>query len=75
MKIAYLLLASGAWGLCCAVFNIYRALREGLGTSNYRDFPPDEAAAGVRNRQPRPGGTGEAQARPEVEGSPYSVVP
>lgn len=79
MQFIYFLLAEGAYGFLRAIFDIYQALTH--LSRRYRWYPPDEdfpdgdAEAGVRNRPPHPGGTDSAQARPEVEGKDFSLVP
>ncbi|HAZ49702.1 MAG TPA: hypothetical protein DDW76_28055 [Cyanobacteria bacterium UBA11369] len=79
MQFIYFLLAEGAYGFLRAIFDIYQALAHLW--KRYRWYPPDDdfpdgdAEAGVRNRPPRPGGSNAAQAKPEVEGRNFSVVP
>lgn len=79
MQFIYFLLAEGTYGFLRAIFDIYQALAH--RSMRYRwyprddDFPDGDANAGVRNRSPHPGGTDSAQARPEVEGRDFSLVP
>ncbi|MFB2983948.1 hypothetical protein [Microseira sp. BLCC-F43] len=79
MQFIYFLLAESAYGFLRAIFDIYHAITH--LSSRYRWYPPDDdfpdgdADAGVRNRPPHPGGIDSAQARPEVEGKDFSVVP
>lgn len=78
MRPIYFLLAEGAYAIGRAISDICRTVR--LATSRWHfppdeDFPSDETDAGVRRRPLRPGGTDAAQARPEIEGSNFSLVP
>lgn len=79
MRPLYYLFWGGAYGFLRAISQICRYLSR-LGRSSYWHFPPDdfpsdETDAKVRNRPPHPGGTDSAQARPEVEGRDFSLVP
>ncbi len=74
MTIVYFLIAGSAYSFCCAVFDIYRALKHNGVTQNGPDLPPT-AGAGVRLPSRPPSGSGAAFATPSVEGSPLSRVP
>lgn len=79
MQLIYFLLAEGAYGFFRTIFDIYQALAH--RSRVYRWYPPNDdlpngdAEAGVRNRPPHPGGTDSLEARPEVEGRNFSLVP
>lgn len=83
MRLVYFLLAESAYVFFGLIFDICRSLSDRIATICHRQYPldsnpddsPDTAGGSIRRRPPRPGGTGEAQARPEVEGSNFSLVP
>lgn len=68
MKIVYLWLARRVYAIC-------RILKRPLRTIFHLGYPPDETGAGIRRHPRFPGGTGAAEARAEVEGSNFSLVP
>jgi hypothetical protein len=76
MRLVYFLLAEGVYAFFGLIFDVCRSLSTLCNRHNPDvDDSPDTAGGSVRRRPPRPGGTGEAQARPEVEGSNFSAVP
>jgi hypothetical protein len=75
MRLIYLVLAGGACSLSIVAIQLYRAFRARCLTSFRRDFPPPSTGARVRLPKPRPGSSGAAEAKAEVEGSPFSIVP
>jgi hypothetical protein len=75
MKLMYFLLAGGAFSFSIAAFQLYRAFKSRWLSSFPKDFPPPSTRTGVRLPKPRPGSSGAAEAKAEVEGSPFSIVP
>lgn len=75
MKHIYFLLVGGACSLSIVAVQLYRAFRSRWLTSFPPDFLPPSTGAGVRLPKPRPGSSGAAEAKAEVEGSSFSSVP
>lgn len=75
MKLMYFLLAGGAFSFSIAAVQLYRAFKSRGFCSFPKDFPPPSTRTGVRLPKPRPGSSGAAEAKAEVEGSPFSIIP
>ncbi|HBB31845.1 MAG TPA: hypothetical protein DDZ80_05595 [Cyanobacteria bacterium UBA8803] len=74
MLLIYLLAAGGACSFSIVAFWLYRTFRTRSLLFWPPDFPP-LGKSGVRLPKPRPGSSGAAEARAEVEGSDLSIVP
>jgi hypothetical protein len=70
-------LSGSAFGFSIALYWLYRACRSGRFAFSPPNFPPPFFGVRVKipRPKPHPGSPSEAQARPEVEGSPLSRIP
>lgn len=68
MKVVYLWLDRSIYAIC-------RILKQLLRTAFYLNYPPDEMGVGIKRHPRLPRGTGTTEARAEVEGSNFSLIP